>query len=166
MQKQTDKEKVQKLNQAMRKAEDAISDLIFYGLKHLFKSFDDKEVSYRRYLLYLIKFMLLYKSINKAEYAFLIYSIDNGNVFSKEFEQKINLYRIGELEINYKVDAYDKKRGGNIRRKASAGNLTAYGYQMNLLKSAGVVIKPENEERFYLNEKNIDQIHDLLEQVR
>lgn len=166
LEKQTDKEKLQKINQAMIKAEDAISDLIFYGLKYLFKSFDDKEVSYRRYLIYSIRFMLLYKSINKAEYAFLIYSIDNGNVFSQEFEKKINLYRTGELEINYKVDAYDKKRGGNIRRKASAGNLTAYGYQMNLLKSAGIVIKPENEERFYLNEKNIDQIHDLLEQVR
>lgn len=165
MKNHSDKDKIDNVNQAMFKAEDSISELIFSGLEYLFKTFNDEEVGYRRYLIYLIKFMLKYKSINKDEYALLVDSINQGCAFDTESDKRIRLYRNGDLELNYKIDAYDKKHGASVRKKASAGNLTAYGYQMNLLKSAGIVIKPENEDKYYLNKRKYDQIHNLMKQV-
>lgn len=144
--------------------QEMLHEIILHGLQHLFMHYDDDVVSYRKYLINLISFLLRFNSIDKKEFAYLSYAYDNKLVNDVAFANSISDYRAGNLDFNIVVDAYDKNKGGTVRKKATGSNLTAYGYHMSMLEGAGIVQKKQ-DGRFYLLSKNREKITSIIEQL-
>lgn len=141
-----------------------LHEIVLYGLQHLFTHYDNDVVSYRKYLINLISFLLKFDSIDKKEFAYLSYAYANGLIRDTNFANTIKHYRSGDLDFNIIVDAYDKNKGGSVRKKATGANLTAYGYHMSMLAGAGIIEKKQ-DGRFYMVPENRVKISSIIEQL-
>ena len=149
---------------SIKKVERLINEVIFHGLQHLFQSYDNNTVSYRGWLIILIKFLLKFNSINKDEFAYLVYFCEQKKQDVHELEEVIKEYRRGKIKFSIIVDAYDKTKGATVRKRAKITNLTAFGYQMSLLAGAGIVSEKE-DRRFYLNEDSRQKTISIVTQA-
>ncbi len=154
---------IQKRN-ATQKIDIIISELIRGALSELLKN---KELNYAQPLKDFIRFLLEYKKINKAEFAYLLFArktlpIEKALMESK---QNINDYRDGRLQFEIFVSVHNdielREKTNTDMRKEGLSYLTSFGYFSSLLLQAGFVFKKDGY--FVLKDEMINNLEKLLE---
>ena len=150
---------------ALEKLQAMMEKLVYRGVWIMLTEKPPKEVSYRGTILHLLRYLLQFDSIDKMEFAYFLYGLQNG-VSREEFADAIHRDRIGEEALEYTVDVYDKTADGIQLRKRKKGSLTCYGYLLSLLEKAGIVYAPDgNTKKFCLEEGKRRDIQDMLEKA-
>lgn len=110
----------------------------------LFKVVEHKEVNYVEPFQEMINFIVKYNSISKLEYAIFLYMRKIGKS-EDELENVVNGYRMGEFDIEVKVNVRNdidiRKKTNKDKRKEGLSYLTSYGYFTSLLLQAGLIVK-------------------------
>ena len=139
--------------------------IVYRGVWIMLTEKPPKEVSYRGTVLHLLSYLLQFDSIDKMEFAYFLYGLQN-EISLGELADTIHRYRIGQEMLEYTVDVYDKTVDGTQLRKRKKGSLTCYSYLMNLLQKAGIVYAPEeNTKKFCLEEEKRKELQDMLEKA-
>ena len=137
-------------------------EMLYNGL---WKSLQSDETTYKIGLLYILKFLRKFKSIDKTECAYLFLATLNDNKnYLNAIEENIYLYRDNKLDINVKARVKDKsKRGEDVYKYTGIQSFTAFGYLINLICEAGLVVK--NKNRYIVIEAAYDKLIDLIKGV-
>lgn len=122
------------------------SELIYNGIQSLMSK---QDVSYKDVLVDFIKFLLIFKSINKLEFACLLYARSvYGCDWIEELSNIIKLYRNNELDIEVNVSVRNdidiREKTNEPKRNEGLGFLTSYTYFTGLLNQADLIVKEKD----------------------
>ena len=140
-------------------------DIIMEGLKKLLKVPDS---NYKMEYIACIKFLLKFRSINKIEFAYLLYEKNLDAIsYLDNMEENISSYRSGDIDIEVSISVRNdialRKKTGQERRMEKISFLTAYTYILGSLNQGGIVDKSKND--FILNENKRIWLEELLKEV-
>ena len=141
------------------------SNIIYQALSKIVHNENLSYVSaFRNYM----KYLLSYGSIDKYEYAFLLYMLKDKDIdiALEEMNETITAYREGSLSFKVEVvvrndnDIAEKTKTSH--RKESLGFLTSFTYFTSLLQQAGLLVK--NEKSYYIVKSKSDSLKQLVEE--
>lgn len=127
---------------AYEKFQELKQNIICIGLQNMLKN---QESNFSTTLRKVINFFLYFKSIDKIEYALLIYHSSKLTNYKTDLKKDINNYRSKQESFSVKVDTRDdtsSTKGNRILQEIGA--LTSYTYICNFLVQAGLVSKDNN----------------------
>lgn len=151
-----------KKSKAIDKACEVKSDIIYDGLKILLSN---EDVSYRNVLLDFVKFLIVFKKINRVEFAYLLYARSSfeGDIL-ENMSSIINQYRNREIDIEVDVSVRNdldlREHTHATKRNEGLGFLTSYNYFTGLLNQAGLIAK--EKDYFIILETKTEKLKKLL----
>lgn len=137
-------------------------NIIFLGLSDLLKVPDS---NYTEEYIACLKFLIKYSSINKVEFAYLLYekSLDK-DMYIANMKDNIELYRNNEIDIEVQVsvrnDIKIREKTNLARRIEGISFLTAYSYILGTLCQCGIVVK--NDKEYILPESKKELARKLI----
>ena len=151
-----DYDKKQKLL-AIKEATNIKEEIVYSGLINLIKT----DSNYKKELKEMIRFLINYEKINKFEFAYMLYTLQN----EKRMDvNKINLYRNNDITIEVEIEVrndIDIRNEMGITRIEGIDYLTSYSYFTSILEQCGLIIK--NKDYFEININNKGKLTKLLE---
>lgn len=140
---------------ALKKAKLLKEELLFKGLMSALLN-HASDMTYRDGLLTIIAFLLRYNSYDKPEFAYAIYCMDN-NIAISEADQIVHAYRNQKIDLTFKVDAYVKKHGADVRTISDdTSKFTCYTYLSGLLIATAIVRKDAQKHNVLNEERRAD----------
>lgn len=127
-------------------------EIICRGLHNVMKTDDS---SFTKTLVKTIDFIISFHSIDRIEYALIIYFSSQSNNYFEKLSDVVEKYRKGQIDINVKVNTRDDNspvKGERTLQEISA--LTSYTYICGLLQQAGLVAKEKS--RFIFNKNKVE----------
>lgn len=149
---------------ALHKIDETKANLIYKGLTELLRI----ESNYKEPFVDIISFLLMYKKINKKEFALLLFEKENGDPsFLENMSEKLFNFRNGFLSLDVDVDVRNdinvREMSGKQRRNEGLQYLTSFGYFVGLLTEAKLVTK-NGDDYFVVIENKIHELELLLEE--
>lgn len=105
----------------------------------------------------MIRFLLKFEKINKEEYAYLLFERQRADIQTSldVITDNILKYRANEIKIEISVtvrnDTEIQQKTNSKNRQEGLSFLTSYGYFVNLLNQAGLILK---QEKYYIIANN------------
>lgn len=125
-------------------------NVIFQCLKNLLKQ---KDCEYVDVLMKMLNFLLKSNSIDKTEFALLLFYKDNDN---SEFENIVKEYRNNKIKIDVSVNVRnDDSSVIGDRILKDIGFLTSWSYLIGMLSEAGLVEKERQSYFLLLNKRTL-----------
>ena len=143
-----------------------INELFIYqGIINLLR---DKGSNYSRFFMEFIKWLLKFGKINKNEFAYMLYEIENETIDNFEVvEANLNLYRNKKLSfdvgVNVRNDNIIKEKTHEDCRQEDLSFLTAFSYFSALLLQAGLTEKDNSYQVLKVGEK--EKLHKIIEEI-
>lgn len=128
-------------------------EIICRGLHNVMKTDDS---SFTKTLAKTIDFLISFHSIDRIEYALIIYFSSQSNDYLDKLTEVVEKYRKKQIDINVKVNTRDDNspvKGERTLQEISA--LTSYTYICGLLQQAGLVVKEKTRFEFNMNKIEI-----------
>lgn len=154
-------------SEALKKATTIIEELIFQGIANLLVN---ENSNYNKELSEMIRYVIEFGKINKQEFAYLLYELNNlSETYSDMFLKTIQEYRNKDINIEVKIrvrnDIKIREKTNDETRLESITYFTPYTYLSALLYQAGVLKKGEDKNYLYLNSSRKMQCEKLLKEI-
>lgn len=152
---------------ALKKATEIVEELIFQGIANLLVN---EDASYKKELYEMIKYVIVMGKINKQEFAYLLYELNNsGEAYSDSFRNSIHKYRNKDISIEVQMrvrnDLKIREKTKEETRLEPITYFTPYTYLSALLCQAGILVKGEDKNYLYLNNLRKTQCESLLKET-
>lgn len=142
----SEKNKSEEEKESLKKFFELRQNVIFQCLKNLL---NQEDCEYTNVLIKMLEFLLKSDSIDKTEYALLLFYKNNSN---PEFKNTLKKYRNKQIQIDIFVNVRnDDSSIKNERVLKGIGFLTSWSYLIGMLNEAGLV---EKKNQIYVLLKN------------